>query len=593
MNKRGFSLLEILVAVAVFMIFVIGIYSGIQFVLKVVYQSRLRIIETGILNEEIETIRNLAFSDVGIVNGSPLGVLERVVTTTRNGIDFTITRTIRSIDDPFDGTIGGNPNDTAPADYKKAHVEVVCTSCGQQSPLSMVTRVAPRYLEGNVNNGALFVQVFDANAQAVQGANVRVFATSTATTTIDIVDTTDNSGMLRLVDLPSGIGAYRIWVTKSGYVPDQTRTTSVSLPNPVKPHASVVAQDVTSISFSIDRVSELQIQTKNASCQAVGTVSVDVAGTQLIGTNPNTYLVSTTLATDSGGNHNMQQLHWDAYGLRPQGYDLIGSIPALPLTIAPNVIQPIELILGPNTSRSLLVNVADSVTRLPVSDATVLVTSTGYSQSLQTGVGFISQTDWSGGSGQQTMVDPTQYDTDDGNLTINNPIGDVTLRLVGQNYVTAGELESSIYDLGVAANFVNLSFNPLSQPPATGTSSLRFRLASSSTSTPSSWTYYGPDGTTSTYYTETTPSIHSVHNGDQFIRYKAFLSTASTTYTPTLSDVAVSYTTSCTPPGQSYFGSLSNQTYSVTVTKNGYQQHNEQVTVSNDVSLAVDLVASP
>ncbi|MBI4992997.1 MAG: prepilin-type N-terminal cleavage/methylation domain-containing protein, partial [Candidatus Magasanikbacteria bacterium] len=130
-KHKGFTLVEIVVALGVFLLFASGIYSGIQFVFKSVYYSRLKILETGILNEQLEIIRNLPFEDVGIVNGSPSGVLERTATTTRNNIDFEITRTIRNIDDPFDGTIGGTPNDLAPADYKMVEVEIICTNCYQ------------------------------------------------------------------------------------------------------------------------------------------------------------------------------------------------------------------------------------------------------------------------------------------------------------------------------------------------------------------------------------------------------------------------------------------------------------------------------
>ncbi|KKT25936.1 MAG: hypothetical protein UW10_C0003G0097 [Candidatus Magasanikbacteria bacterium GW2011_GWA2_43_9] len=48
-HKHGFTLLEIVVAVGIFAIFAIGIYSGIQFVFKLVYNSRVRIIETSLL----------------------------------------------------------------------------------------------------------------------------------------------------------------------------------------------------------------------------------------------------------------------------------------------------------------------------------------------------------------------------------------------------------------------------------------------------------------------------------------------------------------------------------------------------------------
>lgn len=594
MRKRkhsGFSLIEIIVALGVFLLFAVGIYSGIQFTFKAVYQSRLRILETGILSEQIEIIRNLPFADVGIVNGSPSGVLLRTVTTTRSGIDFAITRTIRNVDDPFDGTIGGAPNDTAPADYKLVEAEIICTRCEQRQPARLATYVGPKYLEGNRWNGALFISVFDAAARPVPGATVTVAATSTSST-VNLTDLTNNQGRLNLVDLPAGIGAYHIMVTKPGYTTDQTRPASASLPNPVKPPASVVAQNVTAISFEIDQVSRIDLVTKTGSCQNVGGVPVSLRGTKLIGANPDTYLLNQNITTNAQGSYRFSNLVWDAYGLRPSGYDLIGAIPVLPVSVGPNVNQDVDLILGPDTPYSLLVNVTDSVTGQPLSNAMVVATSTGFSARQQTGLGFISQTDWSGGDGQLAMANPTRYWSDDGRVSVDSPAGDIALRQVGSHYMRNGELESSIFDLGAAANLVNLTWQPQAQPPPTGPTPARLKLATSNTSTPASWNYLGPDGTANTYYNPATPVVNSVHNGDRYLRYRVFLATDTPTSTPTLSDVSVSYTSSCTPPGQAYFGNLSNQPYSVQTSRTGYQTRIDIITVDGDAGLSVDLVSS-
>lgn len=590
-DHKGFSLVEVIVALGVFVLFALGIYGGIQLVFKVVYASRIRILETGILNEQVEIARNLAYQDIGIVNGSPAGVLQRTVTTTRNGIEFTITRTIRSIDDPYDGTIGGSPNDTAPGDYKLVEIEVICTTCGQRQPTRFSSRMGPRYLESSLNNGALFIQVFDAQAQPVQGATVSILATSTSST-VNLTDTTDNQGMLRLVDLPPGIAAYHITTTKSGYTADQTIAPSAIVANPVKPPASVVAQNVSSLSFSIDQISSIAMETMNSLCTPLPSVPVHILGTKLLGINPDVFIVNSTSTTDVLGRYTFSNLVWDAYGFQPSGYDLLGSIPASPVGLGPGVNQPVQLVLGSNTNHSLIVAVRDGVTGQPLSNALVTVTSTGYTNSANTGVGFVHQTDWAGGGGQDTMSDPTRYWSDDGNVSVTSPSGDIKLRLVGSQYVAEGALESSTFDFGLLPNYVNLIWDPLAQAPETGTSSIRFQLATSPLPTSTIWTYRGPDGATSTYYTASTPVIFSGHNGDRYLRYKAYLSTNTATATPALSSVTVTYTNQCTPPGQVYFGALANQTYAVTISKNGYLTRREEITVNGDTILSVELVSS-
>lgn len=586
--SRGFTLVEIIVATGVFALFAVGIYSSIQFIYKVVYQSRVKIVETGIANEQIEIIRNIPFENIGLINGSPAGVLTPTVSTTRNGLSFLITRTIRNVDDPFDGTIGGSPNDLAPADYKLAEVSVVCTNCNQQRPVVLTTHIAPKYLEGDSTKGTLFVRVLNASGQPVAGASVHVTATL-PTSTIDITDVTNNSGLLALVDLPPGNSVYHINVSKTGYTNDQTLSSTETNPNPVKPHVSVIAQSVSEASFSIDLVSSMSLSTTNNSCTAIGGVVTTITGTKLLGTDPDVLIVENAVTTNGSGLYSFTNYAWDAYNFAVSAYDVVGAIPMLPVTLQPGASEPVQLLLGTNSLHSLLVGVRDSITLQPISSASIRVIGTGYTQSKTTGVGHIRQTDWLGGSGQSTMSNETKYASDDGRVTGTSPSGSVTLRQVGQNYYTNGMLESSTFDLGLAANYISLTWEPLSQPAQTGTDPVRFQIATSNTSTESNWQYRGPDGTTSTFYAATSTAIHDVHDGDQFVRYKIYLQTASTAYTPIVSDVTISYTNSCTPPGQSYFSSLANQQYSVEVSKSGYQTNTSNVTVSGDTRLVIDL----
>lgn len=590
-NRQGFGLLEVIIGVAIFALFAIGIYSGTQYVFKVVFNSRLHIIETSILNEQIEVIRNLPFSEIGIINGSPAGLLDRNVTTTRSGVEFLITRTIRNIDDPFDGTIGGTPNDTAPADYKLIEVEIICTKCGQRKPARLSTYMSPKNLEGDANNGALFIKVFDANAAPVVGATVRVVA-NFSTSTIDITDTTNNEGMLRIVDLPAGIGVYQINVSKDGYTSDGTLASTLTNPNPTKPLASVAAQDVVTVSFSIDRVSSLNISTINNSCSSIGNVGLQILGTKVIGIEPDVFLINQNISTNSSGDYNFNNLVWDSYSLRPLSYNLLGSIPALPINLLPETNQPVQIILGSATTNYLLVAVKDSITGQPLAGATVRLSASGYDQTKTTGVGFVNQTDWSGGTGQLEFINNTKYWADDGKLEINDPSGDVKLSQVGANYVSSGYLESSVFDLGVSANFVNLFFEPLSQPTSTGATPVRFQIATSNSSTVGVWDYYGPDGTSGTYYDQNNLVINSIHNSNRYLRYKVFLSTEDLSTTPILSDLSFTYITSCTPPGQAYFGALNADSYTLEVSREGYQTFSQTVSVAGGMVIGVDLVAN-
>jgi prepilin-type N-terminal cleavage/methylation domain-containing protein len=636
-NRAGFTLIEVLVSLAVFTIIAIGVFSGIQFVFKVVYNSRLRIIETAILNEQLEIIRNISFFDVGIVNGAPPGILERTVTTTRNGIDFTITRTIRNIDDPFDGLIGGGQQgggqcqegkvevchnestlcvsenavsghvghgdtegacgaiaeDNQPADYKLVEVEIICDRCLQQNPLRMSTYVTPKFLEGDPDHGALFVQVFDANAEPVVGADVHIVATSTDPT-YDFTDTTDNDGYLRVVDLDQGVNAYAITVSKNGYVTDQTIAVSPTLSDPDKLPASVVAQDLSEMSFQIDLLSSLSVSTINASCIPIGSVGATVFGSKTLGMHQGVPVlrVNESVTTDGGGETMLSDIEWDTYDVLVSLYDVIGTIPQLGVSVQPDIDQTLSLLLGSNTTHSLLLNVTDSATDLPVANATVQVTGpASYDEVEVTGLGHTRQTDWSGGSGQLAWTQADRYWSDDGGVEVTISPGDIQLKEFGGSYLTNGQLESSVIDLGTTVNFVALDWEPFAQPEGAGDNALRFQIASSDIEDPASWDYLGYDGTAGTYYNESNIVINAVHNNDQFVRYKAFFQTASSTLTPTLSDISFQYTTSCTPPGQGYFGGLIEEEYTVSLTADGYGPVSQEVDISGDTRVDMTMDA--
>jgi prepilin-type N-terminal cleavage/methylation domain-containing protein len=147
--KKGFTLAELVVAVAVFLVIIIGVYNAYKAVYDVVSVSRFKIVAVDLANERFEIIRNMPYSSVGTVSGIPNGVLNHEDQVTRDGQVFDITTTIRNYDDPFDGTLGGNPNDISPADSKIVEVRVDCQFCKSFKPIILSDR-------GHVSHGGLW-----------------------------------------------------------------------------------------------------------------------------------------------------------------------------------------------------------------------------------------------------------------------------------------------------------------------------------------------------------------------------------------------------------------------------------------------------
>jgi len=127
--KAGFSLMEMVVAIAIFSVLSISIYQGYAQIFKTTNFLKTKTVATNLANEQIEIIRNLPYDNVGTIGGIPSGVVDPSQEITREGIDFVVLTTIRNIDLPFDGTLGGSPDDLSPADNKLVEIEIQCALC--------------------------------------------------------------------------------------------------------------------------------------------------------------------------------------------------------------------------------------------------------------------------------------------------------------------------------------------------------------------------------------------------------------------------------------------------------------------------------
>lgn len=578
----GFTLIEVLIGAFILMIVSLGVYSAFVTVAKTVQASRLKTDAMMLANEQIEWVRNLPYADIGIKNGVPAGTIPRTQTFVRDGFPFLVTASIRNVDDPFDGVLGSSTNnDLAPADYKLVQFDFSCATCPQNlfSTSTVTTTVAPSGLEVSSGNGSLMINVFDSVGDPVSGATVKI-TNFTGTSTIDIDEVTNDNGVFQLVDTPPGNLAYNVSVSKNGYSTDRTIAASTANPNPLKPPATVAAGAVTDLSFSIDKTSQLKMTTLNRQCQAIGSVAFEMVGQKKIGQSPDVYKYDQTLTTTTAGSLTLSDLEWDTYDFifgTTSSYSLVGTIPLSPLSVLPAADQDLNLILKSRSGNGVLVAVKDAATNLPLTGATVTLGDT----TVLTSQGYFSQTDWSGGAGQQLFTDDNRFSSSDGNVETDK-VGELTLRESLGQFVSAGYLISSVFDSGsTSTEYSALSWLPADQAAATGEDNVRFQLASGNDSATTTWHFVGPDGTDSSYYTVAGQAIGTMHDGDQYLRYKVYLATASSTLSPNLSDINLTYTTACTPPGQAFFDGLSTGSEALKVTRDGYTTYNSTVSVNS------------
>jgi hypothetical protein len=139
----------------------------------------------------------------------------------------------------------------------------------------------------------------------------------------------------------------------------------------------------------------------------------------------------------------------------------------------------------------------------------------------------------------QTTVNDFNAGASDNVTVVNVGGGDGSVMLVTdrqkRGYVPSGTLESSSYDCGSSAGFGTISWDALT--PA-GTV-LKFQIATNNDN--STWNFVGPNGTASTYYVTSNADIWWGHDGGRYIKYKAYLQTASSNQTPELNEVSVTY----------------------------------------------------
>jgi hypothetical protein len=570
-RQNGLTLVETLVGATIFALISISVWQGFTQTLQAVSFLRAKNTVTTLANEMFEVVRNMPYEDVGIVDGLPLGKIPKTQTVNRDGKDFLVTASVVNVDDPFDGVVGGSPNDLSPADNKIVEFLIECDSCFDFKPTAFTSKVAPRNLEITEDAGALFVQVIDADGDPIQGADVEI-QNDDADPAFVVQETTNNVGMFQLVGAPPGSETYQITATKDGYTTDKTYTAGApENPVPNKPHSNVSVGQVTQVTFAIDEESSVDFDFKKNNCSTASGIDFDFYGEKTIGEDILKY--EKTLVSDGSGDVELDDVEWDTYHLdiTDPTYFLAGSNPFLPLSVSPGAEYELDVVVESQDPNALLVRVIDGNEGIPVADATVELSEGEFSEIQLTGQGSMSQTDWSGGGGQENIGNLSAYFAQDGNIDVSSFPGELRLGQFSGQYFSSGELTSSTFDIGDTTNFLVINWKPQSQLAETGEDSVRFQIATNEDLDGEVvWSYKGPDGTSGTYYTTSGEPIHTSHNGHQFLRYKMFLSTEDTSVTPIISDMSFSFASGCAPSGQVYFDGLASDTYDIDVTKSGY-----------------------
>ncbi len=390
-RPKGFTLVETLVALGVLGIFFAAVSVILQIIITNVSDSRVRSVALSLAQQKMEIIRNMPYANIGTTGGIPNGPILQTEVIPINGQNFSITTSIAYIDDPFDGEA---PIDLLNTDYKRTRVEI---SWGgdfpARFPVSLVSNIAPKGVESSAGGGTLYLKVFNSNGLPVSNATVKVDNTS-ANPNIHIQTLTNSNGLVVLPGAPACQNCYQISVTKTGFSTDRTYSQS-EVANPLQPYASVLESQVTQVSFAIDSMASLAVNSygsESSGFPPVSNVFFKLLGNKIIGYDTQdepVYKYSYSTNT-GGGTVTISGLEWDTYTIdfTSSAHLLAGSNPLLPISLPPGANTTVNMSVVPksntsflvaakNTAGDLLASVSAQLTHLPDYDTTLATGSTG------------------------------------------------------------------------------------------------------------------------------------------------------------------------------------------------------------------------
>jgi len=372
-KQKGVSLIEVIVGVAVFAIIAVAFYVSINVIIDSVEVSRRRTVSTNLANEQMEILRNMPYSELGVINGNPAGDIPATQTKEIDGIEYVISTYISYFDDPYDGLF---PTDPYSADYKKARVEVCWTgTLACSSPTILISNFSTNSIETGEGTGVMKINVRNKDIEPVEAALVTIERESPA---VYIQGYTNSDGELFEPLLDPSTNDYHVTVTKDGYSTDYTVPVSPEIPNPFNRDVSIIEGDLTEVTLLIDELSSLTIQTRdinnndplpNIEFQMIGTDEDKILGNDSEG-NP-VYKFDEVITTDENGVYTFDNnLEWNTYelvldGESAENYSLAGSAPpgSYPqIIVEPGTSRAITIYLDGFSPHNLLMTVTDAET---------------------------------------------------------------------------------------------------------------------------------------------------------------------------------------------------------------------------------------
>ena len=399
--ENGFTIIEALVVLFIFALITVSFYSVFSVGLKYIIDSKNRLGAIAVANEKMETIRNLAYDDVGIQDGAPSGNILQDEDVTENTKGYHIHTDIIYRDDSLDGVY---PTDTVPNDYKRVTVTVSWYGFSNEAEKVELTSrfVSPSLEVANSGDGILSINVFSDQPGGTGIPSSEVHITN-SDIGLDVTTDTDNGGNVILVgsNIKDSIQKYVITLTKDGYEAVSTMSPyPVTSYSPIDVHASVVTGSLNVANIVQNKLANLKVSSVNYLGESIENIDFGISGGRKLGyevvdgivTSTPVYNLVSDTKTESDGEKDFGAVSPGEYTISlPSSttdlYEVIGAYPINSFKVPFDNNVDFEIKLASKNVTSLLIKVmGDDESNTPVAGAKVQVTNiSGYDVTLTTG----------------------------------------------------------------------------------------------------------------------------------------------------------------------------------------------------------------
>jgi hypothetical protein len=395
-NNSGFTLIEALTLLFIFSLITITFYQVITVGTRYILFSKNRLGAIALANEKMEIVRNISYDYVGVQGGACDGIIPQDEDVSENGKNYHVHTLATYVDDSYDGTLGGSPNDTAYKDYKIVKITVSWNNgATDMGSVDLISRFVPPGLEvATSGDGILSINIF---SDQDGGAGVPQTTVQVTNSELGFSETrqTDDSGNIMIVGAQESIQKYKIILSKSGY---EDVATFAPYPdtayNPVDTHASVVAGSLNVTNIALNKTADLKIITQDYFGNTIPDIGFDLSGGRRLGaevTYPyaDIFNLVETDQTDSSGEKQYDSISPGQYEFSLDSsiteYEFIGTDPAPPFVLSSEEDLDFKVVLAEKDVTSLLTRISINGSDDPLIDATVeLSNALGYSESITT-----------------------------------------------------------------------------------------------------------------------------------------------------------------------------------------------------------------